>query len=87
MQRGRNYTDRGIQKHSEKNQSQCHFALPEFHTDWTGVEPGSPWYKRPAAIHLNFDTAFTNEKRWLMALHFKEVHKSPLEAHAAKWHR
>jgi hypothetical protein len=27
---------------------------------------------RPAAIHLNLETAFTSEKRWLTALHVKE---------------
>jgi hypothetical protein len=48
MQPGRNYTDGGKPKHSEKNHSRYHFVHQEFHIDWKGVEPGSPRYKRQA---------------------------------------
>jgi hypothetical protein len=40
-----NDTDRGKPKYVEKNLSQCYYAYHKHHTDWSGIELGSPWLK------------------------------------------
>jgi hypothetical protein len=42
MEQGSNDVDRGKQKDSEKNLSQCHFVHHKSHMDWPGREAGQP---------------------------------------------